>query len=195
MTKNSFEDWHIAAAEYAHKHLDLWDFQIKEMASDFAWRMEGADITDESLHEAYEDWISGNNPYCFAHGITLDGYDQQGQWEHDSRVAMRNMVDLVVSEGWDIRIAERMAHDVYAAKGNEIGIYKSGRYYRKWIESWEAGEFPQSPHSVKLDPKNITEREERLKQIKNRGHNDDVEAFGFRLDASVFEQNTRMMSP
>ena len=64
-TNWTFEDWIEAGKQYAadHPELGLWPFQIKEMASDWAWRMEGCPITPESIEFTYDDWINGCSPY------------------------------------------------------------------------------------------------------------------------------------
>lgn len=164
---HTFEDWKQAAADYAAAHLDLWPFQVQEMASDFAWRMEGSNITEDSVQYAYNDWISGNNPYS-VHTIILDGYDRKGQWAHDSRVACRKLVDLGVENGMDIRSAQRMADDIYKHYNDEVGIYKSGKYYQKWMKEWFTGENLHSPHRVPLDAVNLEERVIRQKEQEEK---------------------------
>lgn len=163
---HSFEQWVEAAAWYAKEYLDFWPFQVSEMASDWAWRMEGCTITLENLHDAYEDWTSGFNPYCRAHGIDLEGYDQQGQYAHDSRIAQREIVDLAISMGIDNQIAQRLSEDIYKNKGDSMGIYNDEKYYREWIDEWLNGNNHFSPHYVPLDKLNILEREERAEDLR-----------------------------
>lgn len=165
--RHTFEDWVEAAQEYAEEHLDLWPFQVKEMASDFAWRMEGCKITKKAVQHAYDDWISGNNPYSI-HTIQLDGYDRMGQWEHDTKMAARKMVKIGVQEGLETWQAERMVDDIVKQHGHSVGIYKSGKYYRQWMDEWKNGTNRFSPYHVGLDEVNLEERKARQQEIEDR---------------------------
>lgn len=168
---SSFEDWHVAAAKYAEEHLDLWPFQVSEMASDWAWRWEGCKITSEILHEAYEDWISGFNPYCKPHNIALEGYDQMGEYDHKAIVACRDITDLAVSMGVERPVAETMAQDIRKHHGDSVGIYNKEKHFRKWIDEWFSGVNRYSPHRVPLDTVNLEERKARLKEESLRKKN------------------------
>lgn len=166
-SRHTFEDWVEAAKEYAEAHLDLWPFQVNAMASDFAWRMEGCPIDEESLQHAYDDWVSGNNPYSI-HTIMLDGYDRMGQWDHDTKISCREITEIGIREGMEPWQAARMAEDIRKQHGHSVGIYKGEKHYRKWMSEWINGNNRYSPHWVGLDEVNLEERKERLKELERR---------------------------
>lgn len=151
---DSYKDWEKAAKLYAEEHLDLWPFQVEQMAHDWAWRNEGAKITLESVKESYADWISGWNPYSKSHSIQLDGYDDNGQWEHDSKMAQRELKAMVMSRGFDERSADRLCSDVYKSLGDSLGIFSDAENLEGYIKDWISGVNRHSPHHVPLDPEN-----------------------------------------
>lgn len=161
-------DWRLAARQYAEQYLDLWPFQVSEMASDWEWRWEGCEVTKETMHDAYEDWISGFNPYCRAHVILLDGYDRMGQYEHDTKMACRDIANLAISMGIESRMAESMSQDIRKYHGDSVGIYNDEEYFLTWIQEWFDGTNRYSPHWVPLDAINLQERSVRLEELKAR---------------------------
>lgn len=161
-----FEDWVAAAKKYAEKNLDLWPFQVEAMASDFAWNWEGCEITEEMLQKAYEDWTSGSNPYCTSHSIELEGYDEIGQYNHDSRIAQREIIELAIAMGIDLQIAQRISEDIYKSKGNSIGIYNDVEDHLSSIQEWIDGVNELSPHHVPFDKLNLLERQEREEDLR-----------------------------
>lgn len=159
----NFEDWHVAGAQYAadHPELDLWPFQIKTMASDFAWRMEGCEITPETVQNAYEDWISGNNPYS-VHTVRLDGYDQTGQWERMKQGVRKEYIVFLLTYCMDLRDINRFLDSI----GQDIYFDKKKAW--KQLMEWNSGKSPASPHHIPFDPVNVAEREERRRILDER---------------------------
>lgn len=162
----NFEDWHVAGAQYAadHPELGLWEFQITAMSSDFAWRMEGAEITSENVQRAYEDWISGNNPYS-VHTVRLEGYDQQESWRRLKVIAEDEFREFGRSKGIEEWQLDRFVADMHV----ELYFRKdeAEKKYGWWIKgsrfSWG-----RSPYFVPFDPVNVAERAERLGVMRER---------------------------
>lgn len=154
----------VAAEKYAadHPELGLWPFQVKAMASDWAWRWEGMQVTPERVECAYEDWISGSNPYS-VHSIGLDGYDMQEDWRRRRVIARAKAIEWALSNGIDEHEVERFVS----------GTHISGLYFAKdnaedALRRWMSGSklYPESPHYIPLDPVNIAERAERLEVLE-----------------------------
>lgn len=161
---NTFEEWMVAAEKYSadHPELGLWDFQVKAMASDWAWRWEGMEVTPERMERAYEDWISGNNPYS-AHTIMLDGYDRDESWRRKKVVARAKAIAWALSKGIDEHEVERFVTETHIA-GLYFSTDNAEEAYRRWMSGWK--HYPQSPHYIPFDPVNIAERAERLEVLE-----------------------------
>lgn len=175
--ERSFEAWKKAARDYALEQLDLWEFQIQALASDFAWRNEGIPITKENLDGAYADWISGRNPYS-VHTIHLDGYDKKGKWERDARDCKEKLHEFALESGFDEVQAIRFVRDVELERG--IGIsYVREREFQQRMKEWINGKNRYSPHHVPLSPEHILNRQERWDEI--RGYYPEKEDWEFDL--------------
>lgn len=166
---NTFEGWMVAAEKYAadHPELGLWDFQIKAMASDWAWRWEGMEVTPERTEKAYADWISGNNPYS-VHTIILDGYDSEEDWRRKRVIARAKAIAWALSKGIDEHEVERFVTGTRIA-GLYFSTGNAEDALRRWMSGWK--HYPQSPHYIPFDPVNIAERAERIEvldRITNR---------------------------
>lgn len=173
MTQNflgdtSFEAWHDAGRDYAARHpeLDLWEFQIKDMSSDFAWRMEGSLITLKSVDHAYADWISGNNPYSI-HTIPMwdmkDGYDRDESNRRECREAIIKVKDAAINDyGMNGYPLARLLMDVMRKHRTSLwyDVYKS-KDCHGIIDSWLNGENPYSPHFIPFQSELVQERKER----------------------------------
>lgn len=165
--KDNFELWHDAGRQYAkdHPELELWDFQIETMASDFAWRMEGMPITPENVEMAYQDWISGNSPYSVHSRATPrsieDGYDfgeQCNRWKRQAKEDLKTYLLMSGAEPFEIdKIAEDYS-DLFLKDRGGAHIWKE----------WVSGKNPKSPHHIPLDPLNKQLRDDRVKYINER---------------------------
>lgn len=162
---DSFEAWHVAGEEYAAEHpeLDLWPFQIKAMASDWAWRWEGIMPTPELKEKAYADWISGNNPYS-VHTVPKDGYDDHEQWRRLKIIAEDQYRDFGRSKGIEEWQLDRFVHDMHV----ELYFRESQAEpkYQDWIQGSQWSQ--SSPYYVPLDPENIAERVTRRAELLER---------------------------
>lgn len=164
MIDDSFEGWWAVAEKYAadHPELGLWEFQVKDMASDWAWRCEGFEITPENIEWAYADWISGNNPYS-VHTVCLDGYDRDEDWRRKRVIARAKAREWALSKGVDEHEVERFIDTtdiggLYFTKDNVEDAYC------RWVRGWK--HYPESPHYIPLDPVNIAERAERIEELE-----------------------------
>lgn len=184
---DNFEEWHDAARQYAAEHpeLGLWPFQIEAMASDWAWRMEGAEITAESRESAYQDWISGNNPYS-VHTVHLDGYDQRGNWD---RLKKKCREDYTVFWLCHADFKQDMNRFIDSIS---IELYfdeeKAWRQFREWM----SGENPKSPHHVPFDATNSAERAARRQELHARYPEEMKEdTFWFLYEHKLLDQQPR----
>lgn len=163
--KNSFKDWKAAARQYAadHPELDMWEFQVEAMASDFAWRMEGCNITPESVEYAYQDWISGNNPYS-VHTIGLrheDGYDYPEWVRRKKATAEEEHRQYGLDHGIEPENLDRYIRGVHPE------LYFDKNKAVRATREWFSGEMKESPHHIPREPEHIKAREERLEAIKS----------------------------
>lgn len=160
---DSFEDWHDAARQYAAEHpeLELWDFQIEAMASDWAWRWEGSEITPQRMERAYQDWISGNNPYS-VHTVQLEGYDNTQQWARMKEGVRKEYIVSLLTYCMDIRNIDRFLDSI------SQDIYFDKEKAWKQLLDWNSGKNSKSPHHVPFDPVNLREREERKQELHAR---------------------------
>lgn len=181
--KDNFELWHDAGHKYAadHPELELWEFQVKAMASDFAWRMEGMEITDENVQYAYDDWISGKSPYSVHSRATArsieEGYDFMEQCRRDRVKAQEKAAAFAVEEGMDPREARLFSENC----GIELYFYADRG--KMMLKDWYSGKNEKSPHHVPLDPENKALRDERLALMRKlygpkRGSFSDLFYFG-----------------
>jgi hypothetical protein len=167
--KGNFELWHEAGWQYAkdHPELDMWDFQIKEMASDFAWRMEGMDITPENVEWAYQDWISGQSPYSIhsraTPGRIEDGYDFMEQCRRDKLKATEEFKTYLLESGVD-----PFEVDKIAATRLSNPLYFRPEEGKRVMRDYFSGINPNSPHHVPLDPLNKALRDGRVAYINER---------------------------
>lgn len=158
----SAKAWKKLAYKYADEHpeIDLWPFQIDRMASDIAWRMEGLKIKPNSGQEAYEDWISGQNPYS-PHTVHLDGEDLT-EYLRRADIEKRNQIfSDAVDAGMELRLAEKFADTLYSP-------YYDKKNIKKEISDWFEGIFPESPYHVPFDDVNVQERKERKEFIRSQ---------------------------
>lgn len=183
----SFEAWHDAGRDYALRHpeLDLWEFQIKNMSSDFAWRMEGCLITLESIDHAYADWISGNNPYS-VHTIPMwdieQGYDRDRKQRRDNREALLKVKDIAFAKYDIIDYAlMRLLMDVmrYHRTSLWYDAYKD-KDCKGIIKAWLSGKNPYSPHFVPLDQSVVEIRQSRRSFLKEQ--HKDLSSLDFMFD-------------
>lgn len=164
--KNSFKDWKKAARQYAadHPELDMWEFQVENMASDFAWRMEGVNITPESVEYAYQDWISGNNPYS-PHTIGLRsqefGYDYWEWVRRKDAIAEEKHRQYGLDHGIDPENLDRYIRGVHPE------LYFDKDKAVRATRDWFSGKMQESPHHIPLDPEHVKARAERLEAIKS----------------------------
>lgn len=165
--KRSFSDWKTAGRQYALEKLpDLWEFQVEKLASDFAWRNEGILITPENLDGAYDDWISGNNPYSphtLPHKRGEDGYDYEEDIKRRNSEGVREAFEYAVGQGMPEFAAIRFAEG--SGKGHSLA-YKGNRDFPALMEDWISGKNKYSPHHVPLNPENISEREIRWQELR-----------------------------
>lgn len=139
--KTSFKAWTKAARKYAEDNLDLWDFQVAKMASDFAWRNEGIPVTEKSLELAYADWVSGNNPYS-PHSLRIgDEHDGANYKEKEERKYRKNVAGLT-QYALDKGFSEDQAKNFIAyIESTPAGIISLGIYgeshYPKFLYDWE----------------------------------------------------------
>lgn len=139
--KTSFKAWTKAARKYAEDNLDLWDFQVAKLASDFAWRNEGIPVTKKSLESAYEDWISGNNPYSphtLRKGDEHDGVDYEEKEARKYRKNVSGLTKYAMNKGYSNEQAENFIAHIEGTPAGKIslGIYGKS-YYPKFLYDWE----------------------------------------------------------
>lgn len=159
---SSFEAWRKAALKYADQHpeIDLWPFQIARMASDIAWCMEGLKIKPESIQEAYEDWVSGQNPYS-PHCIHLDDENFTAHMKRVDETTRNTIYQDVLETGMHSIIARKFADTVSYFHYEKKNLPKA-------IKDWFDGVDTQSPHHVPFDAINVEERKARKAFIRSQ---------------------------
>lgn len=176
-TKYTFEDWIEAGKQYAadHPELEFWPFQVNTMASDWAWRMEGIEITSESIEDAYDDWTNGMSPYSVHSRATpnheRDGYDFHGMYNRKKAKNFRKMVEYAISIGIDRRNIDRFF------TGLRVDITTRECDIDNHLKRWYTGELESSPHHVPLDRENYLLREARINQLTQLYPAEDFDIF------------------
>lgn len=160
------KDWVAVARDYAETRFPDWHPQmIAEFASDIDWRMEGIAISEASMEDAFEDWISGQSPYS-PHTVYKEGYDYE-IWALMQRAESLDKVRKVAMEAfsdepWDI---ERF---IAGYMDKLTASYTYERDILDAIKKYRAGEVVYSPHWIPMTEEGLENRKEREQYLRSQ---------------------------
>lgn len=160
------KDWVAVAKDYAQTRFPDWHPQmVARFASDIDWRMEGVRITEKSMQNAYEDWISGQSPYS-PHTVPNEGYDYE-IWAKSKEAESRELTENIAREEFS---AEPWNIDRFVAgyMDNLTSSYTYENDIRKAVVKYREGTVSYSPHWIPMTDEGLDNRKTREQYLRSR---------------------------